>query len=55
MTGMALLTLVEPSAPASSEPDPDEPYEFDNRAFTPEAMDEYTEYLLTSAVEATAA
>lgn len=55
MTVMASLTRVDPSAPPSSEPDPDEPYEFDNRAFTPEAMDEYTEYLLASAVEAAAA
>jgi hypothetical protein len=42
-------------APASSEPDPGEPYEFDNRAFTPEAMDEHTEWLLASAVGTLAA
>lgn len=42
-------------ASASSEPDPNEPYEFDNRAFTPEAMDEYTEWMLASAVGTLAA
>lgn len=47
------ITLLTPAA--TSEPDPDEPYEFDNRAFTPEAMDEHAEWMLAPAVGALAA
>lgn len=52
---MATLPTLIREAPASSEPDPGEPYEFDNRAFTPEAMDEHAEWMLASAVGTLAA